>query len=160
MHGSVHSWVADRVGSGGLAALSVLEVGSLDVNGSVRDCFTGSYVGLDMREGPGVDTVANAHALPFPDASFGAVVSTSTIEHDDAFWLTLAEMGRVLEPGGHLLLTMPGIAFGAHEFPADYWRFTEGSGPILARLAGCDVVAQENDPEHPGIFVHAVRRTD
>lgn len=158
MHASVRSWVADTVGIEGLAGLSALEVGALDVNGSVRDFFTGAYVGVDMREGPGVDTVANAHALPFEDASFGVVVSTEMIEHDDAFWLSLAEMGRVLEPGGHLLLTSRGIACSQHDFPADYWRFTPESGPVLAGLADCDIALQEPDPELPGLFVHAVRR--
>jgi SAM-dependent methyltransferase len=158
MHASVAGWVADTVAIDGLASLSTLEVGSLDVNGSVRGSFKGPYVGVDMRDGPGVDQVANAHALPFDDASFELVVSTETLEHDAAFWLSLAEMGRVLADGGHLLLTTRGVACSIHDFPADYWRFTPDSGPLLAELAGCDIAEQEPDPELPGLFLHGVRR--
>jgi SAM-dependent methyltransferase len=158
MHASVRAWVVDTVAIEGLAARSVLEVGALDVNGSVRDCFSGPYIGVDMRDGPGVDQVANAHDLPFGDATFDVVVSTETLEHDDAYWLSLAEMGRVLRPGGQLLVTTRGNACSEHDFPSDYWRFLPQSGPLLANLAGCDPVLQEADPELPGLFLMAVRR--
>ena len=158
MHASVHAWVAATVGIEGLAARSTLDVGALDVNGSVRDCFSGPYTGVDMQAGPGVDQVANAHALPFPDASFEVVVSTEMLEHDAAYWLSLAEMGRVLQKGGHLLVTMRGNACSEHGFPEDYWRFMPQSAPLLADLAGCELAISETDPELPGLFILAVRR--
>jgi hypothetical protein len=42
----------------------VLEMGSYNVNGSVRDMFAlaGRYVGVDLVEGPGVDLVGFGHA--------------------------------------------------------------------------------------------------
>ena len=158
MHESVRRWVADTVGIDGLADLSTLEVGSLVYNGTIRDCFHGPYIGVDMIDGPGVDLVANAHELPFADAAFECVVSTETLEHDSAFWLSLGEMGRVLRPGGHLLVTTRGIACSEHDFPSDYWRFTAQTGPLLAELAGCDPILQESDTELPGLFLHAVKR--
>ena len=41
---------------------SVLEIGSYDVNGTVRKLFAaaGHYVGVDLVEGPGVDVVGSA----------------------------------------------------------------------------------------------------
>jgi hypothetical protein len=43
----------------------VLEVGSLDINGSVRPLFTDcDYMGIDLGDGPGVDQVINI--LDFP----------------------------------------------------------------------------------------------
>ena len=45
-----------------------LDVGSYDVNGSVRGLFVrarSGYVGVDMRNGPNVDVVAVSDALPF-----------------------------------------------------------------------------------------------
>lgn len=158
MHDSVMAWVADQVAGHELAGGRTLEVGSLDVNGSVRTMFTGEYVGLDMRPGPGVDVVGLGDALPFDDASFDVIVTTETLEHDPAPWRTLAEIGRVLRPGGHLLLTTRGNGFGEHHEPSDYWRFMPESRALLLDLASCDAVAVALDPQVPGVFVHGVRR--
>lgn len=157
MHESVMAWVADQVAEHGLADRETVEVGSLDVNGSVRSLFAGPYVGVDMREGPGVDIVGTADALPFDDASFDVVVSTEMLEHDPAPWLSLAEMRRVLRPGGHLLLTTRGNGFGEHREPADYWRFMPDAMVRLLELAGCEPLVTRTDPQVPGVFMHGVR---
>jgi ubiquinone/menaquinone biosynthesis C-methylase UbiE/uncharacterized protein YbaR (Trm112 family) len=47
---------------------------------------------------------ANAEALPFPDASFGSVLSLGMLEHCERPGPVLAEARRVLRPGGRLLL--------------------------------------------------------
>ena len=52
--------------------------------------------------------LANANDMPFADASFDLVMSVSTLEHDKHFWLSLAEMKRVLRPGGVLAIAVPG----------------------------------------------------
>jgi hypothetical protein len=39
-----------------------LEIGSLNINGTVRNAFTSSeYVGVDVGSGPGVDIVMSGH---------------------------------------------------------------------------------------------------
>lgn len=154
------AWVAGRVAAHGLAPRTTLEVGSLDVNGSVRSMFTGPYTGIDMRPGPGVDVVGTADALPFPDQSFDVVVSTEMLEHDPSPWRSLAEMKRVLRADGHLLITTRGNGFGEHLEPNDYWRFMPGSRAILLSLAGCESLATELDPQVPGVFVHGRRRRE
>ena len=62
----------------------VLEVGSLDINGSVRPLFENcNYTGIDLGEGRGVDVVAHVtdyHRLD--DNEFDVVISTETLEHD------------------------------------------------------------------------------
>lgn len=157
MHDSVLRWVASRVDASGLADRETLEVGSLNVNGSARTFFRGRYVGVDMREGPGVDVVGNGHDLPFERASFEVVVCTEVLEHDEAFWLTLREIRRVLRPHGSLLLTTRGNGFGEHREPTDVFRFMPDSMPVLANIAGCVVLEARLDPEVPGIFVHGIR---
>lgn len=157
MHESVLSWIGHEVTTHRLTDRPTLEVGSLDVNGSVRSLFHGRYIGLDMREGPGVDLVGSAHDLPFPDASWDVVVSTEMLEHDPAPWLSLAEMGRVLRTGGHLLITARGNGFGEHLEPSDYFRFMPASREVLLQLAGCTRVTFALDPQVPGIFVHGRR---
>ncbi len=59
---------------------------------------------------PGLDAVsADVRALPFASDSFDAIVSNSTVDHlrdePDAV-LALAELARVLRPGGHLVITL------------------------------------------------------
>ncbi len=50
---------------------------------------------------------AEAEHLPYPDASFDAVVVDSLLEHVDDPWLVLREASRVLRPGGSLLIWSP-----------------------------------------------------
>ena len=155
MHPSVINWIREKISQHHLSG-DVLEVGSMDVNGSVRSLFTDTtrYVGVYFREGAGVDIVMNCHSLKFKDHEFSVVVSTEMIEHDEAFWLSIQEMGRVLKPGGHLMITSRGNGFGQHGYPDDYWRFMPSSFPSLIRLAGCEVIESIDDPEpgHPGLF--------
>ena len=44
----------------------------------------------------------------FGDASFDAVVCNAMLEHDRMFWRTLAEVRRVLKPGGLFYVGVPG----------------------------------------------------
>ncbi len=46
-------------------------------------------------------------ALPFPDGAFDAVICSEVIEHVPAHPAVFAEMGRVLRPGGTLILGTP-----------------------------------------------------
>lgn len=160
MHKSVFDWVAAQVNRHDLADLSALEVGALDVNGSPRSLFTGPYVGIDFRDGPGVDRIVDGHNLveTFGPAAFDVVVCTEMLEHDVAFWVSMREMGEVLRPGGHLLVTTRGNGFKPHGYPYDYWRFMPESREPLLELAGCDALELGLDPQKPGIFMHGVRR--
>lgn len=154
MHESVLRWAKQKVDEHNLSGLSVLEVGSLDVNGSVRGFFSGDYIGIDMRPGSGVDVVENAHHLSFPSNSFDAVVCTEMLEHDSEPWSTLLQIGRVLRPDGWLLLTARGFGFPQHDFPSDYWRFTVGAFESLFQLASITPVEiiPDTDENQPGVF--------
>lgn len=157
MHDSVYTWVASRVAAHNLAHLDTLEVGSLNVNGTVRGLFTGKYLATDMRDGPGVDLVINAHNLGDLDERFAVAVCCEMLEHDDYFWWTLKELWHVLRTDGHLLLTTRGIGFQLHEYPSDYWRFTKEAIRMLAERNGFSVLALEDDPQVSGVFLHAVK---
>lgn len=70
------------------------------------------------------DTVYyDGHVLPFPDASFDAVLCTEVLEHIAEPAETIREIYRVLKPGGRLLLTIPWSA-RFHYQPHDYHRYT------------------------------------
>jgi ubiquinone/menaquinone biosynthesis C-methylase UbiE len=51
--------------------------------------------------------VGDAQALDHPDAAFDAIVSVHTIEHLPDMDAALAEMARVLRPGGRMVLVYP-----------------------------------------------------
>lgn len=87
----------------------VLELGSYSVNGTIRDCFPDtSYTGVDLIPGPGVDQVYEGKLLDFPDNSFDWAVSCECFEHNPNWETSLAEMFRVVVPGGILLVTCGG----------------------------------------------------
>lgn len=74
----------------------VLEIGSLDINGSVRDFFTECfYTGVDLQEGPGVDLVGQGQDLDFKDGFFTTVVSAECFEHNPYWWDTFQNMTRM-----------------------------------------------------------------
>jgi SAM-dependent methyltransferase len=60
--------------------------------------------------------------MPFSDASIDVVLCTQVLEHIPEPMAVLAEIRRVLKPGGTLLLSVPSI-FPQHGSPGDYWRY-------------------------------------
>ena len=108
----------------------VLDVGSLDINGSVKDYYgkaTTEFIGIDMQEGKGVDIVMNAHDLltKFEPESFDVIFCMNTLEHDNRFWVTLENMYLLLKTGGYLVFGSPTYNFPIHKHPKDYYRFLE-----------------------------------
>src|SRR6266700_2253791 len=61
---------------------------------------------LDLSAGRG----EIAAPLPYPDAAFDLVILCEVAEHLPSSIPVIAEIGRVLTPGGHLILSTPNIA--------------------------------------------------
>ena len=102
----------------------ILDIGSLDVNGTIKAYCNGFYLGLDIRKGKNVNIQAISHNLPFKSECFDNIISIGTLEHDAQFWTSMGEMSRVLKIGGKLILSVPGYKFKYHAHPKDYWRFS------------------------------------
>jgi SAM-dependent methyltransferase len=115
----------------------VLDIGAMDVNGSLRRHAPSfiAYVGMDIEAGPGVDVV-NPPGNPFPfDAdTFDLAVSTSYFEHDQCFWFTFTEAIRTLKAGGHFFLNAPSNG-PYHGYPFDNWRFYPDAARALVAWA-------------------------
>ncbi len=87
-------------------AARTLEIGSLDINGSVRRFFDGgSYIGLDVAPGLGVDIVCPGQDYDAPDNSFDTVISCEAMEHNPEWKQTMVNMIRLCRPGGLVVMT-------------------------------------------------------
>lgn len=115
----------------------ILEIGSLNVNGCLRDAAapTTQYIGLDLEEGPSVDHVITPGSdFPVDDDSFDLVMASSVFEHDSRFWDTFVRMCRAARPGGHIYVNAPSNGT-VHRYPMDCWRFYPDAGLALAEHA-------------------------
>jgi SAM-dependent methyltransferase len=84
----------------------VLEVGSLDINGSIRTAFDDcTYTGADLSPGPGVDIACAGQLLEFPSAHFDVCVSCECFEHNPYWVETWSNMLRMTRPGGLVLMS-------------------------------------------------------
>uniref|UniRef100_UPI0026191979 tetratricopeptide repeat protein n=1 Tax=Pseudomonas sp. TaxID=306 RepID=UPI0026191979 len=86
-------------------AVSVLEIGSYDVNGSVRPQFEATrYVGVDLITGPGVDVISTGHEFR-SEERFDVAISTECFEHDPFYTATFLNMVRHVREGGLVIFS-------------------------------------------------------
>lgn len=120
--------------------LKVLEIGSYDVNGSVRPYFLASeYVGVDLIPGPGVDIVAEGDRVDYPAQNFDVAISCECFEHNPKWVETFRNMHRMTKNGGVIIIscasrgrlehgtarTYPESSPGTQAFKWDYYRNLE-----------------------------------
>ncbi len=128
----------------------VLDVGSRDVNGSMREVFAdlaSSYVGVDIEAGPGVDVVGDVVDLGEVVGwnAFDLVVSTEMIEHCEPWRDAVSAMVASVRVGGYVLITTRSPGFALHGYPSDHWRYTRAD--MRRIFAGaCEVLEVESDP--------------
>lgn len=93
----------------------ILEVGSQDINGSVRQQFNDcDYTGIDVGAGPGVDVIAQGQEYDAPDGSFDATISCEVMEHNPYWKATFLNMIRMCRPGGLVLFTCASVGRPEH----------------------------------------------
>jgi SAM-dependent methyltransferase len=118
---------------------NVLDVGSLDVNGTFRPLVEHrgwQYTGLDLTEGPNVDVVSgDPYRYPFESRAFDVVISGSVMEHVQAIWIWMPELVRLLRKGG-LLAIITHTQWKYHPHPFDCWRIMPDGMGYLFDLDG------------------------
>ena len=79
--------------------VSVVEIGSLNINGTVRDFYTNTqtYIGVDLEEGDGVDYVDEGQNVDFADRAFDVAVSAECFEHNPYWKQTFLNMHRMAD---------------------------------------------------------------
>lgn len=108
---------------------SILEIGSRDVNGSVKPLIMNAnpreYIGIDLQHGSKVDLILPAEEVleHFGKKRFDVVVSTETLEHVIDWRKVIHNMKEVLKKKGFIYISVPDRAFGFHEYPYDCWRY-------------------------------------
>ena len=93
------------------------------------------FQNLELFEGEAVDLVGSVENIPSDPEQYDVVVAQEVIEHVADPTTALAEISRVLKPGGMVYLQVP-FMIGYHPCPNDYWRFTEQGLLILLKRGG------------------------
>jgi SAM-dependent methyltransferase len=116
---------------------TIVEVGSRDINGSLRDLApaAATYIGVDTELGLGVDVVAtNPYSLPLPDAHADLVLCSSTLEHCEFPWALFLELCRIAKPSALIYCCAPSQG-PFHPCPIDAWRFYPDCAAALQHWA-------------------------
>jgi SAM-dependent methyltransferase len=124
--------------------LVIVDLGSLDINGSYRPLFAEppwTYKGVDLAPGQNVDLVLRDpyHWLEFDTASVDVVISGQAFEHIEFFWETMREIARVLKSHGLCCIIAPSSG-PEHRFPIDCWRMYPDGLRAVARYSGLEVL--------------------
>lgn len=93
----------------------VIEIGSYDINGSVRQFFNNcNYTGIDVTYGTSVDRVCFGHEILDPDGSYDVTISTECFEHDFYYIKTFSNMIRLCKSNGLVIFTCASLGRPEH----------------------------------------------
>lgn len=119
----------------------------LDVGGRIqpyRQLLAGrelKYVAVDLRRSPLVNVVAGADEIPLPDAQFDLAVCTQVLQYVQDPAKAIAEIFRLLKPGGYLLLSVP--AAYPRDSAEECWRFLpQGLKVLLDSFSEVEIAAE------------------
>lgn len=115
------------------------------------------YIGVDFK-GEGetyaqqkVDVFYDGKSIPFPNDHFDSIFCSEVFEHIFNLEEILVELHRVLKPGGKILISCP-FAFGEHEVPNDFARYTSFAIQDLFKRHGFEIEHYEKT----GSFIEAL----
>ncbi len=113
------------------ASGKILDIGSARWNYPKEHFGSERVTTLDLE--PPADVIGDVMALPFADNTFDCVSCFETLEHVKDPRKALAEIRRVLVPGGAFIGSAPFMYELHGEEYGDYWRFTRQGWEELCR---------------------------
>lgn len=140
---------------------TIIEVGSLVVNYSVRSIFESFspalYKGIDIASGPGVDQICNAENLlvDFGAENFDVLISMEVLEHVNNWQKVVSNFKNIIKPGGKMFISTRSKGFDYHGYPYDFWRFELND--IKEIFSDFTINALEPDSSGPGLFLKATK---
>jgi SAM-dependent methyltransferase len=96
------------------------------------------FLGLDREAYPGIAVAGELGRLPLRGASVDGILCEMVLEHVPDAEGALAEIARVLKPGGRAYLALP-FLWPYHASPHDYRRWTLSG--VVREVAGLEVLA-------------------
>jgi hypothetical protein len=119
----------------------------LDVGGRIQpyrpllEKHLRGYVALDLQQTPLVNVIARGEQIPLPDGKVDLVLCTQVLEYVSDPAAVVAEIHRVLKPGGRLLLSAPAVF--PQDSEHDKWRFLpDGLKLLLRSFAQVEIAAE------------------
>jgi len=100
---------------------------------------TSKYTTFDIVAGKNIDIVGNVLNPPFKDGEFDTVISTQVLEHVEKPWIVVAQIGRILKPGGICIMTASFLV-PYHADPHDFFRYTTEGMVSLFKNEGFEIV--------------------
>lgn len=155
----------DVFGLAGASQASVLHFApEAIVQDYLRARFT-SYLAADIQPRDVGEVRADMRCLQFADASFDVVYASHVLEHIDDDGQALAEVRRVLRPGGIAILPVPVVAEATveypHPVPTEHFHVRACGKDYFARYAGhfarVDVKTSSDYPARHQLHVHEDR---
>ena len=107
--------------------------------------YTETMVNLDVHPYKGVDVLADASTLPFPEGTFDGVLCEALLEHVREPQAVTREILRVLKVGGRAYITVPFI-YPFHACPNDFYRWSESGTRELGKDAEIEHLALRAGP--------------
>jgi SAM-dependent methyltransferase len=97
--------------------------------------ITADIVTIDGLSGPDIDVTCDIHQIPLADSSFDCIFCTGTLQNVTDPFRVLAEIHRLLRPGGIVHVELPFLQ-GYSPDPKDYWRWTLPGARLACERVG------------------------
>jgi SAM-dependent methyltransferase len=113
--------------------------GGRDISAFLLSRRAMSVDNCDVTPGLPNAIVCNLETIPLPDAAYDSVLCNAVLEHIERPDRVMAELHRLLRPGGTLVVSVPFLQ-PFHAVPSDFRRYTSDGLSVFGRSQGFEVL--------------------